>query len=157
MKFTFAVKELPEKKLAGIYVKTDMNKAAQDCPALWPVFVERLAELSKQGVVAPFNGSYGVSIMQDESYFTYWAAIECQPGDVLSEKMETLVLSGGLYVHCTVPSLALLGDAFNEMYMVWPETQEQYQLDMTGPGFEFYDINWQVDGSLTIYAPVKKK
>lgn len=155
MKFTYTVKEFSEKQLAGISVQTDMSKAMQDCPTLWQTFGQRLTSLAQQGITMPVPGGYGVSVMLDENRFTYWAAVECGAADALSKELQAFVLPGGAYVHCKINSLAEMGDAYHEMYMTWPQLQSQYEIDMTRPCFEFYDINWEVDGSLELYAPVK--
>lgn len=97
--------------------------------------------------------------MLDEQRFVYWAAIErSQATQQLPDDIQTMVLTGGLYVTCEVPNLAALSSAFMAMlYSQWPQTQSQYQLNKQSPCFELYSMNWQLEDPLAIYAPVITK
>ncbi len=43
------------------------------------------------------------------------------------------------------------------MYMQWPQTQTEYQLDMQGICFELYSVNWLPNEPLEVYASVIKR
>lgn len=157
MNFEYTVKEQSEKQLVGISVQTDMSKGVQDCPALWGRFGSLLAQQTAKGSVFAPGESYGVCIMLDASRFIYWAAFAPQEGVALPEEFEALTLPGGLYVACKAPNLAALGDAYHSLYMTWPQTQSQYELNMQAPCFELYSAGWQLSDPLEIYAPIKQK
>lgn len=153
MGYDFSVVQVQGKTLAGVKVKTNMERAAQDCPAIWHAFGSRIhTELS--GIVA--GDSYGVSQSENPNDFTYWASIEVNPAAVLPSDLETLSIPEGLYVRCAVPGLAQIGDAYTALYMEWPKTQTQYVLDMEGICFEQYPAQMSGDGPFEIYAAVKK-
>lgn len=153
MAYDFSVVQVQEKKLAGVKVKTNMERSAQDCPAIWHAFGPRIhKELS--GIVA--GDSYGVSQSENPNDFTYWASIEVAPAATLPSDLETLSIPGGLYVRCDVSGLAQIGDAYTALYMTWPTTQTEYMLDMGGVCFEQYPAQMSGDGPFAIYAAVKK-
>lgn len=158
MKYTYSIVEIPAKQVAGITVETDMQRAEQDCPALWQTFGPRIcAELSGR-VSRPENAdTFGVSCMLDENRFVYWTAIEVNSTENLPTDMKTMTIPAGLYVKCTAPSLEKLGEAFTEMYMQWPHSQNDYVLDMQGVCFELYKGQWEMNDPIEIYATVIKK
>ena len=158
MDYQFSVVELPEKQIAGIYVQTNMKNAATDCPTLWQSFGPRICgELSSCSSLSKSGDTYGVSVMTDENNFTYWAAVGVDAIHSLPEDMKTMTITQGLYVKCTIPGLEQMGEAFMAMYTQWPQSQNEYVLDMGGACFELYPKNWQLTDSLEIYAKVIKK
>lgn len=162
MNKAYTVVEFPEKRIAGLHVQTDMQNAAKDCPALWQAFGPRICtELANCASISKEGHTYGVSIMTDPERFTYWAAIEIgtddASGKALPKDIQTMTIPAGLYVKCQVENLSQLGEAFTALYMQWPQTQNEYALNMQGLCFELYPMNWQLTDPLEIYASVIKK
>lgn len=155
MKFSFSVTPVPEKRLLGMRVRTNMANAHTDCPALWMRFGPRLCpELLKKSAcfVGP-QTSYGVSTeMGISGDFTYWAAIEAAPDATSPEGMEMLTIPAGPYVRCSVANLEEVGPAFSAMYMEWPATQTAYAPDMNGLCFELYPPDWRPKCPLELYG-----
>lgn len=153
MDFQFTVVELPAIKIAGITVATDMANAAKDCPALWENFGPRICgELSSCADIAKTGESYGISKMIDENRFIYWAAVPVNTIDSLPADFDSMTIAAGYYVKGIAPNLEQLGQAFTAMYMQWPATQQEYQLDMQGICFELYRGDWQPSDPIEIYA-----
>lgn len=158
MAHLFSVVHLPKIDLVGIHIQTDMKNAEKDCPALWQEFAPRICgELSNCASLSSNGISYGISKMVDEFRFMYWATIGVDAVDSLPEGMESTAISEGFYVKCAVPSLEKLGEVINAMYSEWPQTQDEYALDMQGICFELYPENWQFSDALEVYASVVKK
>ncbi|MFD1259814.1 GyrI-like domain-containing protein [Entomomonas asaccharolytica] len=158
MSFQFTVVELPEIQVAGITVDTDMEKAMIDCPALWHTFAPRIcSELADCVEISKTGDSYGISKMIDENRFTYWAAVQITQINTLPADFKTMTIPAGLYVKAQVPNLDMLGEALTAMYMQWPQSQTEYQLDMQGVSLERYEHNWQPNDPLEIFAAVIKQ
>lgn len=158
MSYTFSVVELPAKQVAGITVQTDMQHAEQDCPVIWQTFGPRIcAELSGHIAVSDNADTFGICQMIDESRFIYWAAIEVNSTENLPADMKTMTVPAGFYVTCTAPNLEKLGEAFTALYMQWPQTQNDYAIDMQGVCFELYKGQWQMNDPIQVYAAVTKK
>lgn len=158
MDFQFTVVELPEIQVAGMTVETNMEKAMIDCPALWHTFGPRIcSELANCAEISKTGESYGISKMIDENRFTYWAAVQTTRINTLPDDFKTMAIPAGLYVKATVPSLEKLGEAMTAMYMQWPQSQTEYQIDMQGVCLELYGLNWQPNDPLEIYAQVIKQ
>ena len=159
MRYTYSVVTLPEVLAAGISIQTDMQKAQTDCPALWQQFGPLMAQEMADHPYVLDGQSYGISIMQNEQAFTYWAALGVKPDtteDMLPTGVRLVRMAAGDYVQCTVPNLEQIGSAYEELYSEWPATQHTHQLDMSKPGFEAYQKN--CDGSIpfALYAPLLK-
>lgn len=152
MNFEVTVIEFPAKILLGMKVRTVMQNAAKDCPALWQTFGPRITELSP---VSP--GAYGISVMTSENDFDYWAAVEVAPGISVPDNMGPIEIPQGFYARCSVPSLEQLGPAYMFVYGPWGESQSEYAIDMNGLSFELYPDDWQPGAAFEIYAPVTKK
>lgn len=153
--YQVTIVERPAVHLTGMKVKTTMQKAMLDCPALWQGFGSRIAEL--QPVGNPCFGSYGVSAMLNAEDFEYWAAIETMPSSAVPAGMATLDLPAGLYACCTIASIEKLGEGYTYLYEAWPDSQSEYTYDERAVCFELYPINWQPTDALEIYVPLKKK
>ena len=157
MSFDFSIVELPKMLIAGINIQTDMSRAGQDCPALWMTFGERVAAKLHDSPLLDKNVdcSYGISIMQDEMNFVYWAGCAITAAEDLPEGIDSITLPAGSYVTCTVPNLAQLGQALNAMYCDWPTSQDKYQIDMAAACFECYPLYWETDTAFSIFAKVQ--
>jgi len=145
--FPVKVEAYPQTKLAGISVRTDMQKASADCMALWQKFMPMLKEMPKV--------SYGISVAvaPDKGIFDYWAAA---PG-VAQNGMREITIAPSTYAKCTVPALKDLQAAYKYMYTEWPQTVKEWQLDYSVPCFEFYDERFGKTGEFDLYIPVKAK
>lgn len=155
-KFTVAVVERPPIRTAGLKVRTSMQKAMQDCPALWEKeFGPRMESFPVDPQFA--DQSYGVSIMVDSEAFDYWAVMAIDPAAQLPDGMDYLQIPGGLFVECHLASLAELGDAYTYIYMDWGKNQKKYALNMQGASYELYTCEFMSSGKLSIYCPVVEK
>lgn len=156
MSFTVTVVERPAVKTAGLKVRTDMQKASQDCPGIWqndfgPRMMAFPADPARPGE------SYGVSIMIDSESFDYWAVMPLAPSAQVPDGMDILDIPGGLYAECPVASLAQLGDAYNHVYMIWVSSQSKYALNMQGASLELYTPEFMKNGSFSIFCPLVEK
>ena len=155
MNLEVIVKELPAKRLVGISVRTNMQSAKVDCPAIWQKFGPQLELMASR---LGGHESYGVSVMiSEDGTFDYWAAVEMAGETELSENVKTFELPGGLYACASVPSLEQLSQAFGYLYMEWPSQQTEYVVNMPAPCVEVYGPNWQPGDPIGIWVPVIKK
>lgn len=153
-KYDVIVAEYPAKNLVGLKVRTSMQRAAEDCPALWVTFGPRMEEIpAGDGVRGDF---YGVSIMLNAEEFDYWAAVEAEAESAVPEGMACMEIPAGQYAKCTVPDLQKLGDALMYLYSEWPKSQREYVPDEEAPGFELYPANWQETSPFEVFAPLKR-
>ncbi len=157
MSFEVTIVELSTKKLVGMKVRTNMQNAMSDCPAIWQTFGPKSDELTG-GACADLPG-YGVSVMVNENDFDYWAALEISPATKALEGMETIDVSAGVYAKCSVPGLAKLGEAYMFLWSQWLSAQDEYVYDAAVPSFELYPAHWNTDSdcAFEIYMPVRKK
>ena len=151
MSFEISVVEYPAKKLIGTKVRTTMQKAQNDCPALWQSFGPKICTQFSN-----CQGAFGVSVMVNENDFDYWAAVEPSVETVVPEGMDIIEIPAGLYAKCNVPNIEQLGPAFMFLYGPWVQGQSEYSLDMNGLCFELYPNDWQPTDAFEVYAPVKK-
>lgn len=154
-KFDIAIVNRPVTDCAGIMVKTSMEKASVDCPALWESFGPRMCEVSANPEFP--DQSFGASVMTSESGFDYWALMPLAPGAAVPEGMKTFTLPAGDYAECRLGSLKEMGDAYKYIYTEWPSSQEKYGLDMGGVSYEGYTSDYMKTGELVIYCPLKAK
>lgn len=156
MNFTFSVTKYGPKKLAGIGVKTTMEKASVDCPALWEKFGSRIGG-DLAALRAPMGDTFGLSVMEnDKGDFTYWAAIEIRDDAVLPADLTRLEIAKADYVCCAIPSLERIGAAYAEMYEVWPASQKDYEIDMQGACFERYAGDWTENDPIYLMAALTR-
>lgn len=157
MKFTFTIEEYPETRSVGLTIETDMQNAAKDCPSIWNTFGPRIeTEIIPHATVPSNIHSFGISRMIDEERFHYSAALEITSIQALPENMQEILIPKGLYVKCDVPSLAYIKDAYEAMYMEWPQSQDEYEFDHRGLCFERYPPGAEMETPFEIYAAVKK-
>lgn len=166
MKFNVAIQDVPAKRLVGIFTRTTMERAREDCSALW----QRL-----MGAVVPLTGgcahdAYGVSTdYEPDGGFVYWAALDAPadlllrpdgvkalpPAKVHLDNIATIDIRGGSYAVVDVPTLAALPDAFCYMYSGWAKEQSAFAPDMTAPALERYPRTWSGDAdAFQLYVPV---
>lgn len=148
------VVEYPEMHLIGMKVRTTMQKAQQDCPALWQAFGPRCAEILPAG--SDCTGAYGISVMLTPEEFEYWAAIEANASVAVPQGMGRVDIPAGQYAKCAVPNLGKLGEIYMYLYEEWPKSQKTYTYDEKIPCFELYPQNWKPSDALTVFMPVKK-
>ncbi len=143
---------VPLKHVIGMKVRTTLDKAEANCPAIWQKFAARFNELSPLG-----DQSYGVSFAASEDTIDYWACVEVAPEAQLPEGMERTTIPAGLYASCTAPSIKNIASVYAWLYYEWERSQSEYLLDRDAPCFEAYRSDWQETSSLDILAPVKKR
>lgn len=157
MSYDYSVVSFLEKRVAGVKTATDMQKAMQDCMALWTTFGAWVEDLAANGVMAKGGDTFGVAVMTGaEGQFDYWATVELAQDAKVPGDLTVLTIPAGLYVRCTVASLDDLGTAFMALYGEWPQSQSDYTIDMQGLCFERYPSNWEMNDPFEIYAAVKK-
>jgi len=155
MTLEITVKELPGRKLAGMVVRTNMQKASIDCPAVWQTFGPRMASFPNS---ANITEAYGVSVMiSEDGTFDYWAAAEIPADAEFPEDMAAFELPGGLYACAFAPNLQQVAEAYGTMYMEWPQQQSDYAVNMQAPCVEVYRDDWQPTDPLELWVPVVKK
>ncbi len=155
MSFEIAVVEFPATHLIGMKVRTTMQKAQADCPAIWQTFGPRIVEIPGGDCIG--KGAYGVSVMLNENDFDYWVAVEAASNAAVPKDMATFEIPDGLYAKCSVASLEKLGEAYMYVYSQWVSGQSEYGLNMQAPCFELYPPNWRLEDAFEIYVPVMKQ
>ncbi len=148
--FMAAKVEYPQKHLIGLKIRSSMQHASQDCPALWRKFGPRMGELP-QG-----EGSYGVSVMFGPEEFEYLAAVEAGPALPVPAGMERFTLPAGPYAKCQVPSLGKVHAAYSYLYDELPKKQSGFVPNLQAPCFEWYPANWSENVGFELYVPLKK-
>ena len=157
MALEITVKELPGRQLTGMVIRTNMQKASIDCPAIWQTFGPRMASLSGKADTE-FGESYGLSVMvSQDGTFDYWAAVEMSADVPMPDDMAPVELPGGLYACATVPNLSQVAEAYGTMYMQWPQQQSEYGVNMQAACVEVYRGNWTPNDSVELWVPVFKK
>ena len=154
MSFEITVVEFPATHLIGMKVRTNMQNAQKDCPAIWQTFGPRIIEIPGGDCVG--KGAYGISVMVNENDFDYWAAVESQTESPLPDDMDTIDIPAGHYARCSIASLEKLGEAYMFVYGPWIQGQNEFTLDMSGVSFELYPSHWNPGEAFEIYVPVKK-
>ena len=150
MNFEITVKDLPARRLAGMVIRTNMQQASVDCPAIWQAFGPRMAEFSGRGE------AYGVSVMLSaDGTFDYWAAVEIQADAAVPEGLTAVDLPGGLYAIAEAPNLEQISAVYGFMYMEWPRQQSEYAVNMAAPCVEVYRGEWQPSDAIEVWVPVK--
>jgi len=154
MGFKVKITKYPAKHLAGMKVRTNMQKSTEDCPKLWGTFMTRMHEIKGQPVE-----SFGVSeIIDDTDFdtFDYWAALELLGNTPLPEGMGTVDIKPGTYARCIVPKIEKLGEAYMYLYKDWLKANPQYVPNIKHNCFELYPGNWNPGVGLDIYMPIQK-
>lgn len=153
MNLDITIKELPAKSLVGLSVRTNMQSAATDCPAIWRNFGPQIELLASR---LGMRESYGASVMlAEDGTFDYWAAVEVPPETVAPEGMKTLALPAGFYACASVANLEQLTPAYSAIYMEWAPRQTEYALNMEAPCVEVYRENWQPSDPIDVWVPLK--
>ena len=151
MGFEVKILEYSAKQLAGMKVRTNMQKSAEDCTKAWAAFMPRMHEVNSQP-----PESFGVSVMINESEFDYWTALEIAVGSTLPDGMQTVDIFAGTYAMLTVPSIEKLGEAYMHIYTDWLKANPEYALNMGSHSFELYPGNWNPGMGFEIYMPIRK-
>ena len=146
--FEIKIVDLPAKGLMGIKVRTNMEKAREDCPALWQKFCPQMPQIFGKE-------SYGLSIMLNAQDFDYWAAAEA-PAGAAPAGMENVTIPAGAYARCTVPNLESIGAGYMFMYQTWLGGQQEWKLNEQAPCFELYPADWNPSMPFDLFMPVKR-
>ena len=156
--FSITVSEIEGFALAGLCVRTSLEDAPRDCPRLWEQdFMPRLPDIACKPANDFQRATFGISVMiGEEGAFDYWAAAPLAEGATVPEGLRAISLQGGLYAHCRVPSLELLGPAYMALYGDWAGNQTGYAALMQAPCFERYGEDYPETGGFEVYMPVIK-
>lgn len=153
-KYPVGVKERGQITAAGYMVRTDMQRAMTDCPALWEKKFGPEMEAFPADPAFPHE-SYGISTNTDmeNGAFDYWAAMPLAPGATPPKGMRTIDIPAGIYCVCALPGLADIGPAFEFLEKEWLPGQKKYDFDMaSGMFYELYGLDYMTEGKLTIYC-----
>ena len=155
MALEVTIKEFPTRHLVGLHVRTNMQKASTDCPAVWQAFGPRIVSLPNSDSITE---AYGVSVMiGEDGTFDYWAAAETPVDAAIPEGMKTVELPAGLYACTFAPSLEGMEAVYQEMYTEWSQQQSEYNVNMQSPCIEVYRNGWQPSDPFELRIPVVKK
>ena len=157
-KFPITVVTIEKVELFGLCIRTTIQDAFKDCPLFWEQeFMPKLTEITGKPA-SEFQGiTYGISVMvNNEGTIDYWAAASLATGMNMPVSMRSITLQGGLYAHCEVASVALLGAAYDAIYSQWPSKQSEYAPMMQAPCFERYDEQFIKNGRFELFVPVCK-
>ena len=155
MTLEITIKEFPARHLTGMLVRTNMQKASIDCPAIWQAFGPQLATFPNS---ANISEAYGVSVMLgDDGTFDYWAAVETPVDAPVPEGMTTVELPAGLYACAFAANLEQMEATYKELYLEWPQRQSEYAVNMQAPCVEIYCGDWQPSDPLELQVSVVKK
>ena len=155
--FDILVGTRPPARTVGIKVRTNMEHASRDCPALWQTFAPRMREIAGTGL----GESYGISVMAEgldggACVFDYWAALPVGDHTPLPQGMEECRLPGGEYAYFEIPSLQRLAEGYAWFYETWLPGQS-YSLDLKAPCFELYPADYLRTGRIVLYFGLIKK
>jgi predicted transcriptional regulator YdeE len=154
--FPVAVMNRPEIRCAGIKVRTTMQKASIDCPALWQDdFGPRMASFPADPAFS--DQSYGACVMLDSDTFDYWALMPLASGADVPEGMDIFTLPAGSYAEAKLANLSELGAAYTYIYGEWAAAQDKYALSMQGACYELYTADFLSIGALSVYCPLTEK
>ena len=154
--FSIAIENRPEIRCAGLKVRTTMQKASVDCPAIWSdKFGPRMDSFPADPAFP--DQSYGASVMLDSDTFDYWALMPLAPGADVPEGMDVFTLPAGPYAEAKLANLSELGDAYTYIYGEWAAGQEKYALSMQGVSYELYTCDFISTGKLAVYCPLTEK
>lgn len=153
-RFEVNIVDCPEKYLVGLRVRTTIPRSLIDCPPIWETFKSRMDELPGAGG----KKSYALFISVDQRItFDHWAAVEMPRDFVIPKDMQCIELPARKYVKCLVPNSAALLLAHSYLYSNWPQSQEEYDIDMSGPCFELYPAQWQSNEAFDLFVSVVPK
>ena len=155
MTLDVTIKEFPARHLTGTVVRTNMQKASTDCPALWKAFEPRFAAFPN---CADISEAYGISIMiGTDGTFDYWVAAETPADAPVPEDMKTLELPAGLYASTFAPNLEQMESTYRAIYFEWSNQQSEYTVNMQAPCVEVYCNGWQPSEPVELQVLVTKK
>ena len=155
MALDITIKEFPARHLTGMVIRTDMQTARSECPALWEMFAQRIASFPSSENISE---AYGVSVkVSEDGTFDYWAAVETLADVAVPENMKTIELPAGLYASTFAPNLEGFEAVYQEMYTEWSQQQSEYSVNMQAPCVEVYRQHWQPSDPLEILVHVLKK
>lgn len=155
MTLDVTIKEFPARHLTGMVIRTNMQKAAIDCPALWQTFGPLIGSLPNS---ANIHEVYGISVMiEDDGTFDYWVAAETSVDTPIPNNMKTFELPAGLYACTFAPGLEQIEATYRAIYTEWPTQQSEFTVNMQAPCTEVYRTNWQPSEPFELWVPVIKK
>ena len=156
------IKILPEKKLIGKRIK--MTLADNKTPELWKSFMFRRKEISNNLTpelfsVQVYDKSLDFKNFNQDTIFEKWAAVEVADFDTISDKMETYILTGGLYAVFIHKGAANTGTkTFQYIFGTWLPGSD-YSLDDRAH-FEILGEKYKNDDPKSeeeIWIPIKPK
>ena len=155
------IENIPEKKLVG--KRMNMSFAANRTGELWGSFMPHRREISN----AIRSDFFSIEVyaqhffdrFDPQAMFEKWAAVEVADLHSVPEKMETIILPGGLYavfLHKGTASSA--PTTYNDIFRTWLPTSD-YTLD-DRPHFALMGAKYKgedPDSEEEIWIPIKPK
>ena len=130
---------LPPITLVGVSQETSL--AAAETPALWREFGPRIREIGERAddwrySLRQYPTGLSLHHLTPETRYIEWAAVAVASGARIPAGLETLLLTGGLYVRCLHRGLpGEIGDTVNYLFGQWLPTSG-YDVDNARPHFE---------------------
>ncbi len=154
------IKTLKEKKLVGM--KQRMSLTNNSTGKLWSEFAPRIHEIknkvsNEKISMQVFDPSYYLSFNPNNE-FVKWATLEVKEVENIPNKMESFILSGGLYAVFDYKGSSSDNSIFQYIYMNWIPNSE-YQLD-NRPHFEVLGEKYRNNDPISeeeIWIPIKTK
>ena len=168
MDFKVVVDEQSPRRVVGVFTRTTMERAGEDCPDLWAQLMPAVTALAGGHTY----DAYGVSTdFREDGSFVYWAALDAPtelllrpdwvdflpPARMRLDAVGKTDIPGGTYAVAVVPSLADLMAAYAFLYGEWGKDNPGYSPNMAACSFEFYPKTWREDDSFLLYVPVHRK
>lgn len=156
MPYELEIVELAPCTVAGIGVRTDMQNALKDCPALWQAFMPHMLEIGGKPA-GEFQGeSFGLSQVVDleRGIFDYFAAMPWPQGKALPAGFTLLNLQGGVHVRCKLVALRDLPGAYTFIYKQWLPQQAAYAPSKHAFSFEHYTATYLQNGCFELCVPL---
>ena len=139
---------LPPMTLVGVAHETSLSAA--ETPALWRRFGPRIREIDERAddwrySLRQYPAELSLNHLTPETRYREWAAVAVNSGAQLPAGLETLRLTGGLYVRCLHRGLpGEIGDTVNYLFGQWLPTSG-YDVDNGRPHFERMAPNYRPD------------
>ncbi len=143
----------PTIKLMGVKINTDMQTAMEDIKKLQNDIKPQISELISRKENA---STYGISWDVDAKNhsFNYCVAVQPTVNSVLPDEFEEIVIPGGLYVECILPSHDDLYRLYNYLHYKWLPEQDKNVEISDSPFYELYPNSYLKEEPIKLYIPV---
>ncbi len=143
----------PAIKVRGVKIHTGMQTAKEDIQKLQDDIKPQISELiSRQRNTS----TYGISwVLDSENHrFKYCVAVQPTANSNLPEEFEEIIIPGGLYVECILPSHDDLYRLYDYLRDKWLAEQDQNIEIGDTPYYELYPNSYLKEEPIKLYIPV---